>query len=1026
MVVHFSIGGMRGPFLAGAALAVMSGVQAWAEADAANVPAPPGQTQPWTPSATTLPSAVVDAVTQLFKDGLPDPRGCEYREIEIAETKTWTFKTKGWLLPGAGAQKYAIAWNGVIYPVLSVGAPVDLAKEIAAIPADQHRFRGYGVGWPMSDQLSANVEIGALPIHVAFLLRLGEGKLAAEMWEAGYAGQGDLPAPDPYVDIAGVWLDRSFNRAVQDFLNHDDAAALAICRQLSPVVARARASAVARGISDPWPAKRYGTELWQLPVLEADLEQRTQERASTPVVESGASTSGPARIAALIHDLENSYAEQFMNPGETDITNDATVQELTREGPPAVEPLLKCLVEDNRLTRARFTQGMGRAGPIIPVYEAAYKALFRILNVSFPLFDSDSQDYRQQKEPRAMSPEDRKALAAKLEKVWDKIKDHGPAESGYLTLQDDTASPKDWFRAIDNICQPANGNRTSYVLIPPQGGYSIETGAFKAYGDSLHAKTNPSVSDLIIKRFEELVQRKPNGDFDLPQLGKMLLALADWDGKAHLADLGRLGLEYDARFVHETGVHSSDINSFLVEKRLQLGDATALADYVGYIQDLKSDELKKTYGPGPHADFSILWHYPDDPGARQAAEKLFSGKDALLVPIPRALVPSPLIGLPAFRRELLRGLGDKSPAGTVTVRDGALDYSFTATNSTMSTSPGFDPSETDKPKVGDVIPFRLCDDYAYALANIAGFPACKLYWPEAKRDSAVAACRALLAQYGDALRGRPSDPYDDGAGYSPDSTLARFRLEPLDHPATPEDVKAGRALFSLTGTVRAWKMPSYPLGSAWQAEEVQVDGKWRRYFGVFQDGAAVKVAAADLEFPNLLYNAAVITPHLYAVLDAPEEIDHSRFTWEYAQRNFTAIGAPVPVNVDIANHNGEDQVVPPALVLPPGAKGMLPAGLTLVVSYSAKVPPRIKRFTDPPFDFGTFQDLPLRAGVAVAAAPAAGPVLGPEQKLTLLRGDLREYFDLTRPGTYHLHAKFHLPGDAPSETAEQTFFIGSP
>jgi len=962
-----------------------------------------------TARAEPLPPVVVDAIGQLFKDGLPDPRGCEYREIEIRESAKWTIKVHGWVLPGNGAQKLAIGWNGVIYPLASVGAAADLQADLAKRPiGGGARFRGNGNGWPMSDMGSLN-SIGALPIQTAFLLRLGQTTAAEQVWNDGYAGEPEMLAKDPYAEMAGLWLDRWFNRATQAFLNGDDMAALAICRELSPAVARVKATAAARGIADPWPENRNSIHLWQLPRLQADLEQRVKEAPYTPVVESGQPAHGAARIAALIHDLEQSRAEQVTVPGEANIADDPTVQALMKEGLPAVEPLLHCLVEDNRLTRARYTEGMGFSGPIIPVYEAAYKALFRILNVDFPLFDDDSNDYRLKKEPRDMSLEDRMALATKISKVWDKIKVHGPAESGYLALQDDSAAPKDWFRAIDNICQPNDGTLTTYVLLPPPSYSNNISGTFTPYGERLRAKVNPSVSDLIIRRFEELVQRKPNGDFDLPQLGKMLLALADWDGKAHLADLARLSLEYDARFVHETGVHSSDINSRLVQKRLQLGDASALADFLVYIRDLPPDDLKscyQTYQKAP--DFSILWHYPDDPGAQQAAEKLFGGKDAPLVPIPDRLVASPLIGLPAFRRELLRGLADSSPAGTVTVEEGgSIQYAYNAGDFHLSTS--VDSGEKDKPMPG-VITFRLCDEYAHVLANIAGFPACQLYWPQAKRDAAVAACRTLIAQYGDALRGRPTDPYIDPMFTLPEGEVAKFRLAPLDHPATPEDVMAGRAIFSLPGTVRVWKMPSYPLGAAWQAEEVLVDGQWRRYYGVIEDGRAVKVAAADMEFPNLLISAAAITPHLYAVLNAPEEIDRREFNMEFARRNIIAAGAPVPVSIDIANHNGEDQEIPPGLVV------------TLALTHSAKVPPVISRYVDPPFDFGAFQEVPLRAGVSIATA--SGPAVEAGQTRTLLKGDLRDYFDLSRPGTYRLKAKFQAPGQAASETREMTFIIG--
>ena len=43
---------------------------------------------------------VVSAITELFDDGLPDPRGYEYREIKIPEFGTQTLDTHGWVLPG--------------------------------------------------------------------------------------------------------------------------------------------------------------------------------------------------------------------------------------------------------------------------------------------------------------------------------------------------------------------------------------------------------------------------------------------------------------------------------------------------------------------------------------------------------------------------------------------------------------------------------------------------------------------------------------------------------------------------------------------------------------------------------------------------------------------------------------------------------------------------------------------------------------------------------------------------------------
>jgi len=1037
-----------------------------AQVDDALVPVPPQQNEKWTPPATNLQPSVVDAITQLFKDGLPDPRGCEYREIEIGESKKWTFKTNGWVLPGAGAQKYAIAWNGVVYPVVSVGAPVDLPKEIDAIPANQRRFNGYGVGWPMSDQLSTNVEVGALPIHVAFLMRLGEGKLAQEMWDAGYADQGNVPAPDPYVDMAGVWLDRWYNRAVQDFLNHDDATALAICRQISPVIARVKATAAARGIADPWPVAMYSNHLWQLPILQADLEQRVREKSYTPVVESGQPASGPERIAALIHDLEQSYAEQMFNPGDTEITDDPTVQALIKEGYPAVEPLLKCLVEDNRLTRARYTQGMGFDGPIIPVYEAAYKALFRILNVSFPLFDHEGQDYRKQKDSRDMSLEDRKALAAKIDAIWQKNKGMTPAENGYITLQDDTAGAQAWFRAIDSIVQPADGTFTSYRLITPQGGsYSVYSGSapFKALGEAFRTKTNPSISDLIIKRFNQLIaQSASDKSMSFDAVGKMILALADWEGKAHLDDIRDMARSFHARFPHEQGtfVSTLQIEAMIFRKRLELGDPRALQDYADWLVAINPTEWCNFDLTNP---FQIMWHYPNDPIIRQAAEKIFDGENSRWSPLNRVrplndsatlsdLATTPLIGLVGFRREVIRRLADTSLDGTAQLDGKGNVGGMLNDDGHQNFSLGSCQDDPLAPTKATILSFRTCDWFAYELSRLDGFPRIGLYWPQKQRDAAVKACKAVLEQYGDAFQAHPQDPYDESVYGSQD--LARASFPKIDHPATPDDVKLGHAIFALSGTTRICHLPDFPLeawrpdhktdpsegsettadgtsktiimynteGRVWQAEEVLRDGKWERYYGFVGRYQLEKVPAAEIRFS---YEGAEgnVTKEISGKIEGPKDYVQGQISFSSATHDFARLDSPLPVKVIISNGSGLDQAVPAALTLPSGAKTTLPAGISLSLLFSEKIPPKVVNFSEPPFNYGPWQNIPLRKEVQVESTAAPGPTLIPTQDFTVLDIDLRDFFDTSRPGTYRLKALFHLPGQTPDKSNEITFSV---
>ncbi len=51
--------------------------------EGSRIPDPPGHDQPWTPPETRLPKFLVTATATLFDQGLADPRGCEYRAIEV-------------------------------------------------------------------------------------------------------------------------------------------------------------------------------------------------------------------------------------------------------------------------------------------------------------------------------------------------------------------------------------------------------------------------------------------------------------------------------------------------------------------------------------------------------------------------------------------------------------------------------------------------------------------------------------------------------------------------------------------------------------------------------------------------------------------------------------------------------------------------------------------------------------------------------------------------------------------------------
>jgi hypothetical protein len=112
------------------------------------LPTPPQQSLRWTPPKSQLPPELLAACQDIFDLDFADPRGCEYREVvlQVGQNDSYNLdaagvKTRGWVLPAqsAIASKFAIAWNGAIYPLVSVGPPADIDADMAKLLAQDIR-----------------------------------------------------------------------------------------------------------------------------------------------------------------------------------------------------------------------------------------------------------------------------------------------------------------------------------------------------------------------------------------------------------------------------------------------------------------------------------------------------------------------------------------------------------------------------------------------------------------------------------------------------------------------------------------------------------------------------------------------------------------------------------------------------------------------------------------------------------------------------------------------------------------------
>ena len=290
--------------------------------------------------------------------------------------------------------------------------------------------------------------------------------------------------------------------------------------------------------------------------------------------------------------------------------------------------------------------------------------------------------------------------------------------------------------------------------------------------------------------------------------------------------------------------------------RARVGDRDALDEYASWIQAIEPRATEHSWREA----LEPLWTYPEHAAVAKAARAMFLDPDSHWLPLlggkpgrnddlHAEQFVSPLACVPAYREALIAALGDKTKFGTAVRKDnGVIQFELTAGRSGGFSEPR-NPDPDDKP--GITRTFRVCDFLAWKLSQLDGAPECMLTWTEPRRDEAVAACAAYLKRFGPRLAVEANS--DDVTARGP---FAQPHFPALDHPATPDDVREGRALFSIHGEgetrvvalpagfpVRArWlALKSFPIdrevdlfndhgdflqdGRVWQAEEVLKDGQ---------------------------------------------------------------------------------------------------------------------------------------------------------------------------------------------------------
>jgi len=740
-------------------------------------PRPPQQQTPWSAPTNVISPAFASAAQILFAQGLADPRGGDYREIEIQVGELWRgeggpVKTHGWVLPtpAEAPQNFAVCWNGLVYPVLTAGAPASLTADmdslISAASTNGPRMTMALYGRAFSENLSVAAD-SLLPIKAGLLLRLGENDRASKVWNACSGSLrnspgGQEPPDDPYLMLAGDWAWALFDRTICAHMRGDLPLALVSARQLAALQPQIEQTAARRGSPTPstpgngfQPPKprSYLPFLDQVQRLTADLERRARAPKAKTVLEIGL-TNFPGqteRIAVLIEDLDLVSARQMGQPGGVVFQYDPIVQALIQEGDAAVEPLLHCLETDQRLTRSvSFGRDFFRDRRVQPVTGAAEAALEEILQTRFNSV-AEIRTYWRQNKGRKL--EDRWYQTLRDDHIGQEQSVAMMSAGGTRRVEQRLALDQgQWLEAARIIVQPEERPDvpgSGLVLIRPSPGVEKP----KMRGEALRAKTNPSVTELLLKQAGVVVDQANQHDqvegVEAIRVGTELARIIfQWEKPAAAAPaqaIMRRALQlFDDphSYIMSSGTDLARYIAELTDIRADSGDPNALTEYAAWI---KSADEKKVV-ENAVAVFEPLCHHPGDPPAAAAAQWLFTDPASPWSKLPwpaggfRAPLDSDLVKLPAFRRLLAGDLENQTNVGTMQWSGGNISYHLDR----YSGGGHLTWPTADAPTDGATVDLRRCDWVAWSLSQSKQIPFFNPFAPVDQRDAAIRQARAVL------------------------------------------------------------------------------------------------------------------------------------------------------------------------------------------------------------------------------------------------------------------------------------------
>ena len=322
------------------------------------------------------------------------------------------------------------------------------------------------------------------------------------------------------------------------------------------------------------------------------------------------------------------------------------------------------------------------------------------------------------------------------------IRDQTPKEDEKLLnesfeeLAYDAAGPENWLESATDITERRDIHRPLTDPLFQDGRCTRGAITPAALGESLRARSNPSVGDLLAKRATAAVASKS------PRVGCELAFLAyTWDRDASVPLLRAVG-----------AVEACHRDPLLTAARIETGDPRASVDWVASMKSEVSNSRRWSNAKGEPSTSALspLWLFPNDPVLAEFASWLFEGRHAPLSPRDDfERIRSPLLTVPAYRRAVIAALKDNTVAGSAARH---ADRTLLVVTKFVA---WFGPGDDDQLVHPGERPIRVKDIVAHLLHGLGGFPDFQLDWEQPTRDRAIARMAEFLRRNGPALHPFP-------------------------------------------------------------------------------------------------------------------------------------------------------------------------------------------------------------------------------------------------------------------------------